>query len=88
MALFAGGAPLHVRLCVHAIEWSCSRFEAILQSSTLKQVSIESAMSVPVHESRKEFLRKAWKDAADGYLSPYEQIKACVLHADVHGVAL
>ena len=37
-------------------------------------------MSVPVHESRKEFLRKAWKDAADGYLSPYEQMKACVLH--------
>ena len=31
-------------------------------------------------ESRQEFLSKAWKGAPDGYLSPYQQMKACVLY--------
>ena len=31
-------------------------------------------------ESKQDFLRKAWKHAPDGYLSPYEQLKACVLY--------
>ena len=31
-------------------------------------------------ENRQEFLRRAWKDAPDGYLSPYQQMRVCVLH--------
>ena len=31
-------------------------------------------------ESRQEFLKRAWKDAPDGYLSPYQQMRVCVLY--------
>ena len=31
-------------------------------------------------ESRQEFLRRAWQDAPDGDLCPYQQMRACVLY--------
>ena len=30
-------------------------------------------------ETQEGFLCKAWKDAPEGHLSPYQQMKACVL---------
>ena len=31
-------------------------------------------------ERHQDFLRRTWKHAPDGYLSPYQQMRACVLH--------